>query len=116
MFVSFFNLVNPFSGIIQFGKMIFCIEIVVVSSRGFSADNKHGVQLSKKDWIEFCVHFCVTSYGLALELFGFVCSFNLVNSLTGVIQFGKIIFESNCRLFRVRLSYYFISNGQCRNV
>lgn len=115
MFVSFFNLVN-FSGIIQFGKMIFCIEIVVVSSRGFSTDNKHGVQLSKKDWIEFCVHFCVTSYGLALELFGFVCSFNLVNSLTGVIQFGKIIFESNCRLFRVRLSYYFISNGQCRNV
>lgn len=47
-------------------------------------------------------------YGYSLTLESFVCLFFQFNPLAGIIQFGKIIFRSNCRPFvPVYLLFYF---------
>lgn len=66
MLVSFFSfdLVNPFSGVIRFRKMIFCSVVVAIFVYGC---NKRGVVEKRLDRI-LCTQFRY-GHSLALELF-----------------------------------------------
>lgn len=62
--VFFFDLVNPFSGVIRFRKMIFCSIVVAIFVCGC---NKRGVVEKRLDRI-LCTQFRY-GHSLALELF-----------------------------------------------